>query len=328
MKKFRWLAVAAVIATFVLIVVGGGVRLMGAGLGCPDWPLCHGRFIPPPDILALIEFSHRFSAALTSLFIATTAIVAWWRYRREKWIFRPAILAIVLLIAQILLGAVTVLLELPPIIVAAHLSAALLILALLLTAALSAFSSWSGKSSALADADRRYLRLVLASTVGMFVLIVTGTFVTGTSAHFTCVTWPLCDDSLLPNRLLPQIAILHRYVATAIGLLIAYTFIVTWRTRRHIVPLYRASVVAATLFVLQVAVSIAMVLDRFPIWFTLSHLAGAAAAWGSMVVFALLAFQTAQGANVKRGQGTNARQPQSLPQHIHVARARVRARQC
>src|SRR3990172_2934068 len=61
--RFRYIVAAAAVATFLLIVIGGIVRVTGSGLGCPDWPTCFGRFIPPNDIKAQIEYSHRFWAS-------------------------------------------------------------------------------------------------------------------------------------------------------------------------------------------------------------------------------------------------------------------------
>src|SRR5690242_18929753 len=60
MNALRRLALATAIGTYLLIVVGAIVRSTGSGLGCPDWPLCNGGFVPPPQITAWIEFSHRF----------------------------------------------------------------------------------------------------------------------------------------------------------------------------------------------------------------------------------------------------------------------------
>ncbi|TMF52344.1 MAG: protoheme IX farnesyltransferase, partial [Chloroflexi bacterium] len=77
MKGFRALSVATAVATYALVVLGGVVRVSGSGLGCPDWPLCHGRVLPPLDLHAIIEYSHRTAASLTSTLVVLTAAVAW-----------------------------------------------------------------------------------------------------------------------------------------------------------------------------------------------------------------------------------------------------------
>ncbi|MCK9496322.1 MAG: COX15/CtaA family protein, partial [Dehalococcoidia bacterium] len=53
---YRWLAALTVAATIVLIGVGSIVRTSGSGLGCPDWPLCHGQVLPPLERTAIIEW--------------------------------------------------------------------------------------------------------------------------------------------------------------------------------------------------------------------------------------------------------------------------------
>ncbi len=64
MNRFAKLAIAAALATYLLIVVGGLVRATDSGLGCPDWPLCFGAWVPPLELHAWIEHSHRLVAAL------------------------------------------------------------------------------------------------------------------------------------------------------------------------------------------------------------------------------------------------------------------------
>src|SRR5690606_40199778 len=101
-------------------------------MGCGDhWPLCNGQLIPPMDVPTFIEWSHRLVTALVTPFIIATAVGAWRRYRHVRWIVAPALWAVALLVVQVLLGAITVRLELPPEIVALHLANALALLGLL-----------------------------------------------------------------------------------------------------------------------------------------------------------------------------------------------------
>src|SRR3990170_1584085 len=94
--RFRYLVLAAALATYLLIVIGGIVRVTGSGLGCPDWPTCYGSWIPPLRADALIEYSHRLVAALTTPLILAAAYVAWRRLRGQRliappllWVFGP-----------------------------------------------------------------------------------------------------------------------------------------------------------------------------------------------------------------------------------------------
>src|ERR1700674_4368070 len=138
MKAFRALSVATALATYALVVLGGVVRVSGSGLGCPDWPFARGRRLPPLDVHAIIEYSHRTTASLTSTLVVLTAVVAWVAWRRRRDIVIPATVALVLLVVQVVLGAITVRLELPPMIVLAHLATAMALLAAVCVTAVAA----------------------------------------------------------------------------------------------------------------------------------------------------------------------------------------------
>src|SRR5438552_606147 len=130
MKAFRALSVATALVTYALVVLGGVVRVSGSGLGCPDWPLCHGRVLPPLDLHAIIEYSHRTAASLTSTLVVLTAAVAWMAWPNRRDLVVPATLAVSLLAVQaalafqVAVGAAVVTLHLPAVLRGLHLALA------------------------------------------------------------------------------------------------------------------------------------------------------------------------------------------------------------
>ena len=109
---FRVLAVASLVAAFAQVTLGGIVRVTGSGLGCPDWPLCHGQLIPPFEFATLIEYSHRLSASVLGVLVLGTTIVVMMRYRPNRWGKNSVLTALALVIVAAILGGATVLTEL------------------------------------------------------------------------------------------------------------------------------------------------------------------------------------------------------------------------
>jgi|DewCreStandDraft_3_1066083.scaffolds.fasta_scaffold05731_2 cytochrome c oxidase assembly protein subunit 15 len=139
MSRFQRLSLATAIAVYLLIVIGGIVRAIGAGLACPDWPLCHGRLIPPLQGPILAEYFHRLAAAAVSVLVVVTAVEAWRRERRQRGIVFLASLAVVLLVLQVFLGGFTVLTKLHRALTAAHLATAAALLAVVVLLASLSF---------------------------------------------------------------------------------------------------------------------------------------------------------------------------------------------
>lgn len=136
MRAFRVFAIAAAAGTYLLIFIGGLVRVAGAGLGCPDWPRCFGGWIPPTSVsqlpsyidaaafnftLAWIEYGNRLVGVVLGLLILATAILALIYYRSNRKILWPSLAAALLVAFQGWLGGVVVATELKPVLVSAHL---------------------------------------------------------------------------------------------------------------------------------------------------------------------------------------------------------------
>ncbi len=134
----RIFAYGSVISTYVLIVIGGYVTTSNSGLGCgPSWPLCKGAVFPSlnnPEVV--IELTHRLFNSVVGVFILGMAIVAWTRYRTAGNVVLLSTTSLVALIAQVLLGMVTVTTSLNPIVSDAHLALASAILAVVVANAI------------------------------------------------------------------------------------------------------------------------------------------------------------------------------------------------
>ena len=286
MKAFRGLSVATAVVTYALVVLGGVVRVSGSGLGCPDWPLCHGRLLPPLDLHAIIEYSHRTTTVLATTLMVVTAVIAWLWLRRRRDVVTAATVALGLLVVQITLGAITVKLELPPIVVLVHLANAMALLGAVSVTAVAALAPGS-MSQATDTVSRRW---AMAAAAGTYLLIVSGSLVVASGASGACSAWPLCGGGFsFAFDGSPAIQLLHRGIAGVIGLSIVIALLaVLARHRRQ--PAVRATV-ALTLAALafQVAVGAAVVTLHLPAALRGLHLALAGAVWVGTVVLAVIA---------------------------------------
>lgn len=138
-RLFQIFAVLAAIFAYATIVLGGTVRGMGAGLACPDWPLCNNSIIPNlGDPLIAVEYAHRLVAALTAVFVLLTMVVAFLWFRSEMRLVTLSFIAFAVLVAQIAFGALTITSSLDWVVVTIHLALGTATLAFALMVALLA----------------------------------------------------------------------------------------------------------------------------------------------------------------------------------------------
>jgi len=296
-QSIRWLALAVAIAGYLLIVIGGTVRVTGAGLGCgPEWPLCNGRLVPGWDLLAWIEYVHRLIALAVILLTGAVAVASWRARSPDRWMVRLPLIAAGLVLVQAMLGAITVWTHLEAAVVALHLGVALSYLAVALVLA---FRTWF---PALARVARRSpLRPWLVAALGaVFLLMLSGAYTAKRGAGFACPEWPFCGGFWIPTGWTNvDVHLTHRLIALVAVLLVAG---VAWKARRvrgesrWAVGLATA---AAVLMVAQVFVGAANIWFRLHPAVSVAHLAVATIVW-VLLVLAVLADRALASATVQQ----------------------------
>ena len=290
MRTLRNLATATAAAAYALVALSPLVRITNSGLGCGEhWPLCNGHIIPPLDNpQVMIEWGHRLAALTVSVLVVALALLAW-RKRRDPGVdgpggvLRPALLAVVLLVVQVLLGAVTVWLTLPAPVVVIHLGNAMALLATVCVAALRAQRLLRPLSAP--AASQRALRgalLVAALTAAALLL---GALTANLGAGAACLGFPLCNGRLWPlpsTSGLAEVQWAHRLVAYTDFLALIWLVIVSrmGREPRHF---QRAASGALGLLVVHIGIAATMILTFLPTALRATHAALGALIWVAMV---------------------------------------------
>src|SRR5437667_8729647 len=305
--RYRALVYASLLASFLVVVWGGIVRVTGSGLGCPHWPLCHGQFLPSLDPAMRIEWTHRFLAIISGLTVAAMVVWTLVAYRSDRRALFLAIAVAALYPLQAVLGAITVVLKLSPEWVTVHLANAELLLAALTV--LAVIVRWPKTAREHAPS---WTWLAVAAAAGTFVLLVSGAYVRGADATTACLDWPLCGaPASTPSELLnttvnryvppidfptsgaPAIAMLHRYIAAGVGVVMILECIEAWRHRRDAPGLGPLAIGTAAIFTLQVAIGAANPLSGFSPWALGAHPAAASLLGCSVVALAAVAWRPA-----------------------------------
>ena len=284
--RYQWLTVVTVLATLALIAIGALVRTTGSGLGCPDWPLCHGQLIPPAERTAIIEYSHRTVASIVGVLIVATSLVTL-RIRKNDRTARILAIAVVPLLGfQALLGREAVVRELPAEVVTIHLATALLLLAMLAT--LAAFA-YLGEERVRVDTEerRRFLRIATGAAVVTAGVLLIGSYVVGSGATTACTTWPGCQQSPIPfidGDRLQHIHWLHR-ITVLLGLgAVALVALAAANLREPSEGVRLGAWALVALYVAQIAVGALNIFTKFSTGILVAHLALAASIWAVLAV--------------------------------------------
>lgn len=278
----RRLMIAAwttLISQIVIVGTGGAVRLTGSGLGCSQWPNCTPEsFVPVPEhgIHGFIEFSNRVCGGIV-VAVAVIMLILVIRHRAGRTLVTIAALILGLTIAQALIGAVVVWMELRPDTVGIHFFLSVVLVAL---AAVLAWRVVVGPPGARV-APRWQSLLVHGMTFALAVVIVVGVLTTGSGPHAG-------DGGAARNGLDPAV-MQHVHALPGYVLFALAVSVVVAATSRGLHVHLRWSVALLGAILLQIVIGIVQSDTGLPIVLVGIHMVNAAVitALGTAVVLSL-----------------------------------------
>lgn len=288
MSSFRRLSIFTTATTLLLASVGGFVRATESGLGCPDWPTCHGRVVPPSEYHSIIEFSHRAIASVVIISCIALAIIAWRNYREHRGIVGPAIASVAIVFAQAGLGALVVALDLHAESVVAHLLVAMSLLAVLI--ALLTNIVLLEDPPDVGAPDHRFARTALYAAGATLALMLLGSYVSGRNAGLAFPDWPLFNGRLVPDGagLLPMLHFGHRVAAAVVGTGVIWLAVQARKTGQHSIVV-RLTTLGAASFGAQVLLGAGNVWTELSVATRTAHLATGAVIWSLLFAAAYAA---------------------------------------
>ena len=272
---YRKITVGTLALLALIIVSGGAVRLTGSGLGCSDWPACENdQLIAPLETHAMIEFINRLITGLVSAIVIAAVLGSHWRVPRRAdlvWLSWGLVAGV---LAQIVLGGLVVLYELPPALVIGHF---LLSMVLLWNAVVLLWrASDEGEHRGEARARPHWVGNVVVTLTS--VVIVTGTIVTGAGPHGGD------EDAERIDVAVRDVAQIHG--STVVALLVVLAGLVWWLWHRRApdrVQMWGRIVLGVALA--QGLVGYVQYFTGVPVLLVGAHIAGAALLWIVIVFF-------------------------------------------
>jgi cytochrome c oxidase assembly protein subunit 15 len=286
-------AVATAVATQFLIVAGGLVTSTESGLSVPDWPLSYGRLMPPMVGGIFYEHGHRMVATIVGIL---TVILAIWVARREPraWVRRLGYFALAAVVAQGVLGGLTVIFLLPTSVSVAH--ACLAQTFYCLTVAIAVVTSPAWRRGARAAGQNSVTRVGAAAVAVVFLQLLVGAVMRHTKAGLAIPDFPLAFGKVVPPLTSFAVAIhfAHRLGALAVAAMVGACVVRAFASGRA--GLKKTSLLLALLVAVQVALGAFTVLSKKAVPVTTAHVATGALLLATALAFTLASLKAGRSA--------------------------------
>lgn len=251
-SRIFWLSFTTTIGVFIVNTAGFVDTMTGSATGCgKSWPLCNGSFFPTWDIHAIIEFGHRFLVFMVSVLLLTLSIFAWRKYGSNKRVRYSISVAILGILLESILGALSVFVLDSPAILAFHMGVALLSFSGLfnLTAIIRQMNDPSRLPKI--QANQKFARFTWLTLVYLYLAIYFGAYVarSGAGVDFRGMLFPAEQQTIVPNALL--IDIVHRSIAVGLVILVVTLVVMAKKAKAERPDLYVGSTWSLVLVLMQ-----------------------------------------------------------------------------
>jgi cytochrome c oxidase assembly protein subunit 15 len=290
--------------TVLLILAGSLVTSHEAGLSVPDWPTSYGwnMFTFPPSMWVaniLYEHGHRLVASTVGFLTIVLAIWLWMAEGRRPWLRWLGVAALGAVIAQGLLGGLTVLFFLPPAVSTAHAGLAEIFFCMTVAIALFTSPGWkAGYRDEAANAsgtgpsgvdDARVRFLATLTTVLVYTQILVGATMRHTGAGLAIPDFPLMFGHLIPDHWDPRIAVhfAHRTGSAIVATAVVTTAVTLWRRHPDRSELASPALKLLLLVLVQITLGASVVISRLEPWINSVHVVGGALVLTTSLVITL-----------------------------------------
>ncbi len=301
-KVLIFVSSALAISVYLLISLGGLVRNAGAGLSCPDWPLCHGQIIPDQmigksshpvitPVQIFLEWFHRLIAGFVSLATLFISYYVFSNRNLRAHLGKVTAASILLLSAQVVLGGLTVLGLLSPKWVTSHLAFGLAFFMTMVWISLEfrkLNSIYNHIPVSQVEIKTTNLSKLVTNVLGIiFIQAILGGLVSSNYAGLACPDFPTCNGQWIPPfEGLIRFQTLHRvgaYLSFFAVFYLSFQFLKNWETYRNLKS--KIFVIGVPcLLSLQLFLGIGMIFWQLPLLMSVAHLAVAAALVGSLMI--------------------------------------------
>lgn len=277
MKHLLRLALVADLVALMTLMLGSWTRINGAGLTCPDWPLCRGHVFPSLGDGTLWEWSHRLLAVSVAPLVIALVVVAWPQRRRSRFVTPTIATIAALFCVQVFLGAETVRLANTPLSVVLHWANAMALIAAISAMAVfaAAYETPADRASAEPATSHAVLLVLAITAIAAFVTMCIGAYVSSSGAGLACLSIPGCAGNVIVYTSGQFAQMVHRFAAAGTLICAAASLAVVW-AKPATARVRGAVLLGAALISVQVVLGLLNVALRLPTDLREAHAVNAA----------------------------------------------------